>query len=386
MEDSKMVNISSVPLSPAPAIVVSFLILQVTQLVQADEDDQLYFIGIIPVVFGCINYTLLYVDLGLPLQRFMLLQDFPGYNIRIYIETAVVVVLSYLSLLVVNWSYIWLAVFPVIVIGFIVALCNELNRQSGSQQRSDDAEASVGSRSDQKTEGLKAVALVPYWALCILGHLDADKFAISQFLLFFSSMLGVLTMMTTKLAVTGVAPGLAPASVLLRRASLIVLLVAVHVVAAEQLGEDVVFFFLTEAAPVLLWFSLHLDRGDNPTITADKMKLHRSTIVGLSAAAAAILAMALQADFMDESSVLSWCTKALVSCGVSGLLIYYVVFMLCQWPGQDGKATPSLQEPVKLLKFWANALLTGAAIFFVFTSLAAVRLGLHEPMVPAPAS
>jgi hypothetical protein len=79
---------------------------------------------------------------------------------------------------------------------------------------------------------------------------------------------------------------------------------------------------------------------------------------------------------MDES-VLFWCGKALVSCAVSLLLTYYVVFMLCQWPGGQ----PSLQAPVNVLNVGANVMLKAVVTLLVFTSLACVLLVLlHEPL------
>ncbi|KAL6627848.1 hypothetical protein ACP70R_031574 [Stipagrostis hirtigluma subsp. patula] len=385
--DSKMVNISSLPFSPA--VVVSFLIFQVTPLMEADKDDQLYFAGIIPVVFMCITYTLSYVNPGLPLQRFKFLGDFPGFkcssNAKIYLETAVVVVISYVSLLVVNWSYIWLAAFPAIAIVFIIGLCNELNRQSALQQGQDGDGGGddEGAKETVKAERQEAAALVPYWVLCAMGQLKiSNNFAVSQFLLFLSFILGALMLMTARLALAGVAPGVAAASELLRKASLVVTLMAAHAAAAEVLGEDVVLFVLPELAPVLLWISVHLDRSSSSVVTVDRIRSHRNVLTVLSVVAVVVLARL--AISMDES-VFSWCAKALVSCGVSGLLIYYVVFMLCQWPGQDGRVTPSLEEAVKLLGFWANVLLTTAAALLVVTFLAAVRLGLYVRMVDAPA-
>ncbi|XP_062198264.1 uncharacterized protein LOC133900979 [Phragmites australis] len=386
--DSKMVDIFPLPL--LPTVVISFISSKVASLIDY-KYDELYFTGIIPVILGFMN-VLSYVDLELPLPRFKFLDaDFPGFtcaNIRIYIETAVVVVISYVSLLIVNWSYIWLAVFPVIAVWFIVALHNKLNRQSKPQQH-DDGEAGAGSGGNReggeemkKAEGQEAAALVPYWVLCVMGQFHiADNFAVSQFLLFFSFILGALTLMMKRLALTGATPGVAPASVLLRKASLVVLLVAVHAAAAELLGEDVVLFILPELAPVLLWFSIHLDHGDSSIITADKIQSHRNVITILRAAA--VVFFAFLAVYMDEF-VLSWCTKVLVSCGVSGLLVYYVVFMLCQWPGQDSTTTPFV-EPVKLLMFWANVLLIAAAALLLFTYLAAVWLGAHESLVASPA-
>jgi hypothetical protein len=378
--DPKMVYISSLPLMPA--VILSFLSSQVASLMQSYKNHELYFTGMIPVVLWYMNARS-YVDLELPLPPLNFLPSFLSLtfpkNIRIYIETAIVVVISYMSLLIVNWSYIWLVVFPIIAIGFIAALCSELSRQSGcgSQRRSDDGEAGAGRK---LAEGMEAAALVPYWLLCVMGQFHADKFAVSQFLLFFSFMLGALTMMMSRLALTIAADrGVAPASELLRKASLVVLLVAVHAVAAELLGENVVLFCLPEIAPVLLWFSVRLDGDDGAgVITAAEIKLESRVLAVLGAASAS--AMPILANYMDES-VLYWCAKALVSCGVSGLLVYYLVFLLCQWPGQDGTATPFGKEAVRLLIFWANALLTVVSTLLFTSLLVAARLVLQEPMV-----
>jgi len=287
-----------------------------------------------------------------------------------------------MSLLIVNWSYIWLVVFPVTAIGFIAALCSELSHQStGSQRQGDDGEAGAGRK---LAEGLEAAALVPYWALCMIAQLHIDKFAVSQFLLFFSFMLGALTMMMSRLVLTGAADGgVAPASELLRKASLVVLLVAVHAVAAELLGENVLLFCLPEIAPVLLWFSVRLDGdgGAGVITAAAEIKLEGRVLAVLGAAPAS--ALALLANYMDESVLFYWITKALVSCGISGLLVYYLVFLLCQWPGQDGTTTPFGKEAAKLLMFWANVLLIAASTLLFTFLLVAAGVVLQEPMAAA---
>lgn len=379
---SKMVY--SLPLMPA--VILSFLSSQVASLMQSYKSHDLYFTGMIPVVLWYMNARS-YIDLELPLPPLNFLRSFPSFtlfpkNARIYIETAIVVVISYMSLLIVNWSYIWLVVFPVTAIGFIAALCSELSHQStGSQRQSDDGEAGAGRK---LAEGLEAAALVPYWALCVIGQLHADKFAVSQFLLFFSFMLGALTMMMSRLALTGAADGgVAPASELLRKASLVVLLVAVHAVAAELLGENVLLFCLPEIAPVLLWFSVRLDGdgGAGVITAAAEIKLEGRVLAVLGAAPAS--ALALLANYMDESVLFYWITKALVSCGVSGLLVYYLVFLLCQWPGQDGTTTPFGKEAAKLLMFWANVLLIAASTLLFTFLLVAAGVVLQEPMAAA---
>ncbi|KAK3164331.1 hypothetical protein QOZ80_1AG0016140 [Eleusine coracana subsp. coracana] len=359
--------VQTLPLPFSQAILTSFLIFLVTPLIQADEDDQLYFTLISLVVFWCISNT--YVDLG---SR----SDFSGFttssiNIKIYTETADFVVISYVSLLLVNWSNIWLAIFPVIAVGFILALYYELNHQrrcddgkgrdvsgpacapTSSTNFADDPPKPLkfvpdvhspavlgrdiaGSSGDESWEAVmlqEAAALVPYWVLCVL---------------------------------TGAAPGVAPASVLLWKSSLAVLFVTVHTVAAELLGENVMLFILPEVAPVLLWFSLHLDRHAGLLITADKIKFDKNVITVLGAASVAFVAVSM------DDRVLSYCTKAMVSCGVSGLLVYYFVFMLHQWPGIDSTTT-AFVEAVKLLKLWANILLIAAALL-VFAFVAAVGM------------
>jgi hypothetical protein len=118
-------------------------------------------------------------------------------------------------------------------------------------------------------------------------------------------------------------------------------------------------------------------RDDGSSITADEIKSHGNVIAALGAVVFASLAAS-----MDEL-VFTWCAKALVSCVVSALLVYYVVFMLCQWPGADGTAAaaPFVEEKIKL---WANTLLTAAAALLVFVSLAALWLGLLQQMVAEP--
>ncbi|KAF0920801.1 hypothetical protein E2562_037218 [Oryza meyeriana var. granulata] len=194
------------------------------------------------------------------------------------------------------------------------------------------------------------MAVVPYWLLRTMGQFHGgDSFAVSQFLLFLGSTLGALALMVARLAwLTGAAPGLAPASELLRRATLVVLLVTAHAVAAELLGADaVVLLCLPELAPALLWFSLHLDRGFS-AVTAIDIKTHRNGFFVVAAAAVAVIAYL--AASMDERG-LSVCTMTMVSGGVSGLLFRCVVLVLGQWPGQAETATASLMEVVQLLKF-----------------------------------
>jgi len=367
-------------------------------------------------VFICVSYMVvkIYEFPGpLPVQILKSWIKFPTCpaNFRIYRDTAIVVTISYVLLLDINLSYLWLCIFPLIAIGFIYALFREL-RYSVEHH----GEAVI-----KEPEELEFIVMMPFCALCALcmmAHLDdraADRFVVSQFFLFLSSTLGVLTRMMIRLP-SGAAPDVTPASELLQKSFLLMLLVTVHTVAAEALGEGVVLVCMPEVVPMLLWFSVHLDR-DNSIISIDKIKPYINLLVPLIA-----VVMVPLATSMDESW-LSSCTAIMVACGVSGLLTYYVVFMLHQWPAgqqsaiennvaaniriddtclqyekqgyKDKGATASLEvvalaqskeqdgssEDIgQLLRFWANVLLKAAAALLLLKYVVARRIGLQQPL------
>jgi hypothetical protein len=195
MDSERVSDVSSQPFYKA--VVFIFLFYQmIKQKKVCEACTKLYFYNGITIMvsFGCIIHTTIYPIIHLS----------PSFS-SIYIETGVVVVISYVLLLGVNWDYIWLAAFPLIAIGFIFTLCRQ---QSGlPQQRDDDGRRQQGSEEEiEKAERLEAAALVLYWVLCIMGSLrisDDSLLAVSQFLLFFSFVLGALTRMMTRLALAG---------------------------------------------------------------------------------------------------------------------------------------------------------------------------------------
>lgn len=348
-------------------------------------------IKVIPLVLLLLINMLSYVGLDLPekhLSTEVIGQNHRYPSIRVYIDTAVVVVMSYLSLLTVNAGYIVLAIFPFIALGFIVALCRRsalIGSGNGKRGDADDSgsEGPATEKGEKKTmreaEQLKAISVGPYLLLGVMGRLSPENLAVSRFLLFLSTTLGTLMLMMIRLPAAGVAPGVKQASELLRKTSLVALLVTVHTMAAELLGENVVLFLMPELVPALLWFSLNIDR-DSPLITVDRIKLHKNGLVFLGAPAVIGL-VAYLATTMDESGVYR-CVMTSVSCGVSGLLVYYVVFMLRQWPAAQSTATGT-SGVYSLGEFWAIFLLVAAAALLLSASVAAVRLGLHEQAVPA---
>jgi len=297
----------------------------------------------------------------------------------IFVDTGVAVLVCYVLLLDINWSFIWLAIFPSMAIIFIYAL-SQLYRKAYSRggEHPEEAgiiikfreikegevghdEASRGSSStgesryektSRNTVELEFIGVITFGALWAMDQLLLDehpthRFTISQFLLFLSFMLAILTCMMMRLP-AGVSPGIAPASELLHKTLLVLLLVTAHTVAAEALGEEVVLICMPEIIPaVLIWFSIH-----HGSLSGNDLEAYKKWRILLPPV------IALAFAIMDESVRPGCCTTILVYCAVSGFLAHYVVFMLSHWPGQQ---PASKQDPVKLLKFWANDLLIAAA-------------------------
>jgi len=310
-------------------------------------------------------------------------------SVRIFRDTGVLVIISYLLLLDINWSFVSLAIFPIMAVTFIGALYFKLNRCTGDIGRKVTPQSSMVDEKTIKTPvELEIIVAVTFGALLVMDQLDdgaARGFAISQFLLFMSSTVAALTRMMMKLP-TDPFPGSAPASELLHKTLLLLLLVTAHTLAAEWLGEDVVLFCMPEIVPVLLWFSLHLDRPrHSPLISVDKMKPYVKEIIALCALVVAPLFTYLVKS-MDVSG-LSSCMRIMVSCGVSGVLTYYLVFMLryWHWPWQkEAAASGSSKGDVPssgMLKFLADALLITAALLLLLRYMVSVRLGLQPSLV-----
>lgn len=347
-------------------------------------------------------------------------------NSRICRDTAVIVIISYVLLLDISLGYIWLAVFPAVAIAFIYALCTKLcppppapPAAAGCSELRPNSQDNGGIDRKTRKRALKAMAAAPFFALLLMAQLEdeaANTFAVSQFLLFLSTTLGALAYMMMRLPACGVVP----ASELLHKAFLLLFLVTAHAMAAEALGEEaMVMACAPELLPVVIWFGLHLD-GNSSIISLDQMKRPGKYVLGVLAPVAVAL-LAYLATSMGESG-LSRCTTILVSCGVSGLLTYYLAFMLRQWPGQQtaagkiddvapapvdislppkkkggkGKsaaasssgeaaqpeeqtvAASSSEDAVRLLELWAMFLLTVAAALLILQYVVARRLGLQE--------
>lgn len=305
-------------------------------------------------------------------------------NVRIFRDTVILVVISYLILLDINWSFVWLAIFPVTAIVFIRALYLKFNRRTGGRSvQGTPGSSKVVEKTNRKAMEFVSIVMMTLGALLVMDQLPdhaAYGFAISQFLLFLSCTVAALTRMMMKLP-AGASPGIAPASEMLHKTLLILLLVTGHTVAAEWLGEEVVVLCLPEVIPVLLWFILHIDRkpGSSSVISVHKMKAHINWL-GLIGAVVVAPLFAYLLFTMDESGLSGWCMTFQVSCGVSGILTYYLVFMLNHWTRQQVAAAGKEDGASGMLKLWAYALLIAWAASLLLRCLVSLRLGLQLPL------
>ncbi|BAD53090.1 hypothetical protein [Oryza sativa Japonica Group] len=189
----------------------------------------------------------------------------------------IVVVISYATLLVIDVRFIVLAVFPFIALAFIAALCVALIRaeaDNGGEPGASSSSASSAAATDR--EGNKNTTTT--------AAEEAEQLTAI-------ATLGALVLMLTRLSWlydAGVAPGVAPASPF-----------------------------------------TSIDRSST-VITVDTIKSNRNGLV-VFLGAGAVAGFGYLAASMDEHGV-SRCAMTSVSCVVSGLLVYYAVFMLRQWP------------------------------------------------------
>ncbi|XP_047071911.1 uncharacterized protein LOC124680942 [Lolium rigidum] len=301
---------------------------------------------------------------------------------RIFIDTTILVVLSYLILVDINLSFLWLAIFPLMAIVFVRALYIKFSRRnSGVRGKHNSGSSNAVEKTNRKTMELKFIVMVTLGALFVMDQLPdhvSEGFAISQFLLFLSTTVAALTRMMAKLPAGPSLPGIEPASEMLHKSLLVLLLVTAHTVAAEWLGEDVVLVCLPEIIPVLLWFSLHVDRkpGSSSIISVDRMKLGQKSLVFLAAILVLVAVFfTYLAMSMDESGLTSCCTTFLVSYGVSGILTSFLEFMLSSWRRHK---VPDVASG--MLKVWAISLLITAAAALLLRCMLLVRLGLQLPL------
>lgn len=308
-----------------------------------------------------------------------------------YVKTAVLIIIAYATLLVVNTRYISLVIIPIIVLVFIGALfvmvslkgCMESDEDNHNEaNKADDIVAASkedgnGGAGDKDNE-LFLTAVLPGWVLCCMGHFNVDNLVVSQFLLFLTSTLGELTMMMARLP-----SQVAPAFEVIRRACLVVVLVTAHTMAVELMGDDVMLVCTPELVAVVVWFSIQLGHGGSITVSVIEATSHKSGTVVLGVVAILAYLAASTDESEGEMNLLSKYMSALVACAFSVILPSLCVFALRQWPGKTplsqttAARSSELEGAIRLLSFCRDISFKAAAMYLVVTPLVDVRLRLQ---------
>ncbi|CAO2179995.1 unnamed protein product [Urochloa humidicola] len=283
-----------------------------------------------------------------------------------YVKAAVLIIIAYATLLMVNTRYISLFIMPIIFLVFIGALFVIVSlKASLTFDEDNNEEINKG----DKDNLLFLTAVLPSWVLFCLGHFGAGNLGVSPFLLFLSSSLGELTLMMARLS-----SELAPAFEVMHRASLVLLLITAHTMAAELLGDTTVLVCTPELVTALVWLIIQLGHGGYTTIQTLEAALRKVEIAVLGVVAL----LTYIAPIRDEPDLLSSYMSALVACAFSVILPSLCVFALYQWRAQPAAApSPELEGAIRLLSFSRDVQVKAATMFLVVKPLVDVRLRMQ---------
>lgn len=103
----------------------------------------------------------------------------------------------------------------------------------------------------------------------------------------------------------------------------------------------------------LVWFTVNFDHGGACAVSvANKVTSCRSIVIVFSAAANLVAYLTATGNFSFENEIVCnyLYTRILCSCALSGVLSYFSVWMIHQWPG----STDSAKVLIQLLEFSAK--------------------------------
>ncbi|CAO2184653.1 unnamed protein product [Urochloa humidicola] len=197
-----------------------------------------------------------------------------------YVKAAVLIIIAYATLLMVNTRYISLLIMLIILLVFIGALFVIVSLKGSMKFEEDNNDEVTEVNKGDKDTLLFLTAVLPSWVLFCLGHFGAGNLGVSPFLLFLSSSLGELTLMMARFS-----SEVAPAFEVMHRASLVLLLITAHTMAAELLGDTAVLVCMPELATALVWLIIQLGHGGYTTIRTLEAALRKAEIAVLGVVA-----------------------------------------------------------------------------------------------------
>ncbi|KAF7019828.1 hypothetical protein CFC21_032960 [Triticum aestivum] len=337
-----------------------------------------------------------------PMVVWMLLQPMIKRNyagLENYMGTAAVVVDVYVALLMVNIQYIITVIIPLMIFLFIGALAwkssetgaswygsskevhdgDGVNRtRAWKQEKNEGCKNLIELFSSKSSNGDKLACFEVTNYLLQLSRVTWTQYKreqgctpiLSDFLLFLGSALGALgALLASPLA--GFDSRAVSIQVLpvLHKTCTVLLLVAVHTLAAEWLGEDMIFVCLPELIAVLVWFSVCFGQAMS---VSSSVSLKSQVIIG-SVVAMLVYLTSWQANDrnMHVSCVIWVIWISLSSSALSG----FHAWLLLGWPGSTSNSESD--KLIHLLKV-ASTVGSSAAVILCVSLVFTDPSILHE--------
>lgn len=304
------------------------------------------------------------------IRRYFISGKGRGVGLEEYIWTGAMVLDDYVALLMINTENIVLVMIPAMLLFFIGKLGLERMKSGTVEARSsvrdhDGVEKQnikeEMTNSSHKLELFEFVSYLLQLSLVTLtlykGHQGFTP-VLSDVSLFLCSALGALGVMLAS-PLAGVNCRAVSEQVLpvLHKTCAVVLSIAVHTLAAEWLGDDMVYVCLPELITVLVWFTVCFDKS----MSVSSFTSYKSQVIIVSSFVA-ILACLISWNANDSNMRVMWIIWLFwISFSSSAICQFHVWFLHC-WPGSSSE----LNKLIRLLSVARTVGSVTAAIFCVY--------------------
>ncbi|KAE8768903.1 hypothetical protein D1007_59558 [Hordeum vulgare] len=300
-------------------------------------------------------------------------------DLEAYILTGAMVLDDYVALLMINIEYIRIVMIPGMIIVFIGTLAWKLRKsrivEVGSSKMDHDRANTVttekqnnkeeifyveNTNSSDKLELFEFVSYILQLSLVTWTQYKGQQGStpvLSDFLLFLCSVLGALgTMLASPLA--GVNSRAVSAEVLpvLQKTCIVVLFIAVHTLAAEWLGNDMIYVCLPELITVLVWFMVWF--GESTRVST--FTLYEYQIAIFNSVVGALYLYPLMYWKNLRVSLIMWSFRISIS---SASFSEFHAWLLHGWPGSSSES----KKLISLLGVCASACYGAAVTLCVYT-------------------